>query len=192
MEKLTQTEREHLVFLLMEALSDEWKASLQYQIHASRMRGLYSEGIANHLDEHAEDEKVHAERLTKHFYARGFPIDVNIPQFNPGNEPLEMLHLDLQGELDAIERYRKISELCDGKPEFIDTQMLIEDILVDEVEHQDDDASFMKKKIDKTDELSPQAKVKIISTFIKMADVSDDLDLEELADRYTEMAKDIK
>lgn len=181
-----------LINLLSEALSDEWKAALQYQIHASRMRGLYSGGIAEHLDEHAADEIEHAGRLTKHFYSHDFPIDIGIPKFNPGNEPLEMIHLDLQGELDAIERYRKIVELCDGKPEYIDTQMLIEDILVDEVEHQDDDASFIKKTIDKSDYLSPQAKVSITATLVKVANISDDLGLEDLADRYTDIAKMIK
>lgn len=181
-----------LIRLLSEALSDEWKAALQYKIHASRMRGLYSGGIAEHLDEHANDEIEHAERLTKHFYARGIPIDINIPKFNPGNEPLEMIRLDLQGELDAIERYRKIVELCDGKPKYIDTQMLIEDILVDEVEHQDDDASFIKKTIDKSDPLSPKVKLAISSTLVKVANVADDLGLEELADRYTDIIKMIK
>lgn len=192
MKKLSQVEQENIVGLLMEALSDEWKAMLQYQIHASRMRGLHGGGIAEHLEEHAEDERAHAERLTKHFYSHDLPIEINIPQFNPGNDTIEMIQLDLEGEIEAIDRYTKIAELCEDIPELTDTRILIEDILIDEVEHQDENASFIKAKIEeKTDNFSGTERVSLASSLIKAADVVDVLGLEEFADRYTKIAAEI-
>lgn len=193
MKKLSQIETNDLIELLMEALSDEWLSMLRYQIHASRMRGIYGETISEHLQEHADDEKDHADRLTRHFYAHDIPIDINIPAFNPGNEPVEMIQLDLEGEIQAINRYTKIAELCEDIPELTDTRMLIEDLLVEEVDHQDDDASFIKAKINSRETpMSVESKISIASTFIKAADLSDDLGLEEFANRYTQFAKEIK
>ena len=156
------------------------------------MRGLHGGGIAEHLEEHAEDEQEHAERLTKHFYSHGLPIDINIPEFNPGNDTIEMIQLDLEGEIEAIDRYTRIAEMCADVPELTDTKMLIEDILVDEVEHQDDNASFIKAKIDeKENNFSGPERVSIASTFIKAADVADALGLDEFADAYTKFASEI-
>jgi bacterioferritin len=133
MKKMSQTEQNDLITLLSKALSDEWKAHLQYVIHASRMRGLAKDSIAEHLDEHADDEKNHAERLTKHFYSHGLPIDINIENFNPGNDIIEMINMDLEDEVKAIDLYTQIVRLCEDIPELTDTRMLIEDILVDEL-----------------------------------------------------------
>jgi len=192
MKKLSQIEQNDLVNLLSQALSDEWKAHLQYVIHASRMRGLAKDPIAEHLDEHAEDEKGHAERLTRHFYSHGLPIDVNIEEFNPGNEIVEMINLDLEAEVQAIDLYTKIVSLCEDVPELTDTRTLIEDILVDEVDHQDDNASFIKAQIDeREDNFDSIERVAVASTLIKAADVVDVLGLDEFANKYTQMATEI-
>ena len=45
---------EELVRLLIEAPNEEWKAALQYQIHASQLRGIFRDPIADHMKDHAD------------------------------------------------------------------------------------------------------------------------------------------
>jgi bacterioferritin len=188
MKKLSQVEAENLIVLLMKALSDEWNANLQYKIHASRMRGLFADPIAEHLDAHANDEQDHAERLTKHFYSHGLPIDVTV-EVHPGNEALEMIKLDMDDEVAAIDLYTKIIGLCEGIPELTDTRMLIEDILVDEVGHQDEDAAFIKAKIESREQgLIGAEKVAVASTFLMASEVVDNLGLGPLSEKYMKFA----
>jgi len=190
MKKLSQADE--LISLLSKALSDEWKAMLQYKIHASRMRGLYRDSIAEHLEEHANDEQSHADRLTIHFYSQGIPIDVNIPEFNPGNETIEMINMDLEDEIGAINLYTQIISLCEGVEELTDTRMLIEDILVDEVEHQDDNAAFIRAKVSEREaQLNINQRIVVASNLIKAADNADALGLEEIANKYTKFASEI-
>jgi len=192
MRKLSQVEQNDLVSLLIEALNDEWVAFLRYQIHASRLRGLFKDPISEHLESHADDEKDHASRLTLHFYSHGLPVDLDIPGFKPGNEVVEMINLDLEGEVAAIDRYTKIIELCEDIPELTDTRMLIEDVLVDEVSHQDENAAFIKAKIEeRAQSMSGAERVAVASTLIKAADAVDALGLEEFADKYTKYASEV-
>ena len=192
MRKLSQTEQGNLIALLSKALSDEWKAAFQYQIHASRLRGLSRDPIAEHLSEHGEDEVGHAEKLTLHFYSHGLPVDVSVPEIASGSDTVEMINQDLEDEVSAIALYTQIVELCENVPELKDTQMLIESILTDEVEHADDDASFIRSKIsEKEGNFGGAERVAVASTLIKAADVVDVLGLEEFADRYTKYAAEI-
>jgi len=192
MRKLSQVEQNNLVSLLIDALNDEWVAFLRYQIHASRIRGLYKDPISEHLESHADDEKDHARRLTLHFYSHGLPVDLDIPGFKPGNEVVEMIQLDLEGEVAAIDRYTKIIELCENVTELKDTQMLIEDLIVSEIEHQDENASFIKAKIsERENAMSGVERVSIASTLLRAADAADDIGLSEFANKYTKFASEI-
>lgn len=194
MNKKSQTELipvdNELVNLLRKALEDEWKSAFQYEIHASRFRGLYN--VSEHMEEHAEDEREHADRLTMHFYSHGIPIDITIPEINPGKETIEMITKDLEEEVKTIDQYTKIAKLCEDRPELTDTRMLIEDILVDEVEHQDDNAAFIRAIVEKREEaLKYTEKVALANAFVKTAEVMDDLGLDKYANKYTEILKGI-
>ena len=138
---------EELVSLLIEALNDEWKAYLQYQIHASQLRGLHRDNISDFLKGHADDEYDHAERLTIHFYSRGIPVNISIPPIEVSSDTKEMLKQDLEGEIQAIDRYSMIVEMLGDDPSLADTRTLIEDIMLSEVEHQDETAALLRSRI---------------------------------------------
>jgi bacterioferritin len=136
-----------LVNLLLESINNEWKAALQYQIQSAQIKGLYQDPISEHLMDHGSDETNHAVRLTKHLLARGVDISVVLPQFTVSGDVTQMLKQSLKDEITTIDRYRKIVELCENNKELIDTKILVEDIIVDEIEHEDELATMLKAKI---------------------------------------------
>lgn len=181
---------DELISLLLRALSDEWQAALQYQIHASQLRGLYRDPIADHLKEHADDEIGHAERLTIHLYSRGVDPIVQMPQVDLSTDVVEMLSADLQDEVDAIDLYTQIVAMCEGDEGLTDTRMLIEDILVDEVEHQDDAAALLRGKVGSREEaIGAGARMAAAEALIRTAEVYDDRDMVEEADDATRVAE---
>lgn len=191
MKKLSQSEAESLLVLLMKSLSDEFHAMLQYKTHAARMRGLAWEDISDHLSAHGDDEFEHAKRLTQHFYTHGIPVDVD-PEVHSGTETLEMIKLDLDDETAAIDLYTKIIQLCEDVPELTDTKMLIEDILVDEIGHEAENAAFLKAQIPEREQaLLGAEKVAIASSFLMASEVVDNLGLEQLSEKYIKYAAEL-
>jgi bacterioferritin len=133
---------QELVPLLMRALNEEWKAVLQYEIHASQLRGIFREGVGEHMKEHADDEERHAEELTAHLFGKGLDVSVTVPEVSTSMNHLEMIAQDLQLEVEAIDLYSQILDLIGDDPELTDTRVLIESILTDEVNHQDEFAAM--------------------------------------------------
>jgi len=136
-----------LIELLISSVNDEWLSSLAYEVQASMLRGLWRDPIAEHLTEHAEEEEGHAEKITLHLAARGVDFEVQLPPLKIGKTIEEMLKIDIQLEIQAIDKYTRIIQLCEQSPELKDTQMMIETILADEVGHCDDHAAFLQTKI---------------------------------------------
>lgn len=173
--------------MLIDALNDEWKANFQYQIHASQLRGLYREGIADHMKEHADDEQDHADRLSIHLFGKGVAFEVVVPEIRSSLDVIEMITQDLEEEIIAIDKYAAILEVIGDDPELADTKVLIEDITTDEVGHQDENAAFIRAKISaRTDSDGDMPKVNLekvpddvmaraLNAFVKLADQSDRL-----------------
>ena len=161
---------DELIALLIEALNDEWKANFQYEIHASQIKGLHRDGKAEFLKEHADDERDHAERLTIHFFSRGIPVNLSIPPIEVAPDLIKMLQQDLDGEVEAIDRYARIVEMLGDDPALADTRTLIEDIMLDEVEHQDETAVLLKATIS-----SRQEAIGMADSNLAIADQSDRL-----------------
>ena len=174
---------EELVALLMESLNEEWKAALQYLIHASQLRGIFRDPIGDHMKDHAEDEMSHAEQLTVHLFGKGLTIAIQVPQVDISSNPIEMIQQDLEGEVAAIDRYSKILGIIGDAIEFTDTRVLIESITTDEVSHQDEFAALLRAKIGPRAEAIGGAggpvTAAIANTFLRIADQSD-----RLADRF--------
>jgi bacterioferritin len=138
---------EELIALLIEALNDEWHAALQYMIQSSMVRGLLRDPIADHLKEHGDDEVGHAEKLAIHLYSRGIPVNIEVPPVSVPEKIPEMIQQDLNDEVKAIDRYACIIEMVEGNPQLADTRILIEDLLLDEIGHQDEAAAYLRAKI---------------------------------------------
>lgn len=173
-----------LLQLLLSSINDEWEAATTYGIQATMLRGLYRDPVAEHLDEHAEDERGHAQRLTLHLYARGVDIDVKLSELTIGVTIEDMLRIDLKLEIEAIDKYTKIIQLCEDNPELTDTKVLIEDILTDEIEHMDDYAALLRTKV--KDKEAPIKSAETIGLMKKVADRMDLFGRTDIADKYDE------
>lgn len=145
--------------LTIEAIIAEWEAFLQYSMHASYVQMMQEGPLFEHLVEHADDEREHAERLTRHLLSRGapfrMPVSVDMPPQQIDGGCLDMLLADLEDEIITIDRYVEIVNRCDEIDTSEDTsyqelKILIEDIILDEIEHQDELALTIMKKT-KTD-----------------------------------------
>ena len=55
-----------------------------------------------------------------------------------------MLERDLKDEMGAIDRYDEIIKICEENNQIKDTRILIEDILLKEIEHQDELAMLLE------------------------------------------------
>jgi bacterioferritin (cytochrome b1) len=137
--------------LLIEAINQEWHSYAQYITHASLIETMGKSARVEHLNEHADEEKDHAERLTMHVLARGpaFNIDFScvIPEKQLSGDVVSMLIDDLNGEVEIIQLYLEIIDLIGEDNELRDTRLLIEDIIADEIEHQDDLTMIIKNRL---------------------------------------------
>ena len=115
-----------------------------------------------------------------------------MPNFTTPTDVVAMLSADLQDEVNAIDLYTQIVSMCEGNEALMDTKMLIEDILVDEVEHQDDDASFLRAKVSSREEaLNGEQRMAAAAALIRTAEVFDDRDMIEEADDATRVARQL-
>ena len=135
-----------LLVLLNKAYADEWLAYYQYWVGAKvakgRMRGI----IAKELEEHAQEELLHAEMLVaRMIQLGGTPLlspEALLRETNCGyDEPTDpntktLLIQNIKGEQCAIETYVKILDFVKGKDPI--TEKMILEILEDEVEHEED------------------------------------------------------
>ncbi len=133
-----------LLQLLQDSLNDEWEAHSIYSIQAAKLRGLHRDPIGDHFQEHADDEKGHAERLTIHLFSHGVEPDITVPEIKVESDLPTMLERDLKDEMGAIDRYDEIIKICEQNDQIKDTRILIEDILLKEIEHQDELAMLLE------------------------------------------------
>lgn len=177
---------EKVAGLIKDALNDEWQAALQYDIHAAFLMGFHRDDIGGHLEEHADDERGHAKQLVIHLAAKGQTMDPSLEPPKLASSMEEMVDLDMKDEMAAIELYAKILDELGDDPEQMDTIMLIEGILADEVGHQDELAAFLGKEAKKA--MSVQGRRIIAHTLAQSAKRMDSLGWSGKADKLTETA----
>ncbi len=144
--KIVKLDVKKLISLLNQALADEWLAYYQYWIGAQVIEGIAAPRIKVELEEHAGEELKHANMLTKRILQLG-----GIPILDPrewfkkancGYEPPKnfdykaILKQNIKGEQCAIKVYDKLLAITEGKD--ILTYRIVQEILQDEVEHEDD------------------------------------------------------
>jgi bacterioferritin len=125
---------EKLLELLNHDLELEYSAAIQYINHAAVMTGAAYGDIIKELKIHANEEIQHAMILADQIdYLGGSPtVKVGEIHTSKGND--EMLHQDLDGEEDAIKRYKIRVEQAEELKEFALAQQL-RTILATEQEH---------------------------------------------------------
>ncbi len=115
-------------------LTLEYAAAIQYIQHAAVMTGAQYGDIIKELRVHANEEIQHAITLADQIdFLGGFPT-VDIGKIKTSKENIEMLKQDLEGEEDAIRRYKTRIDQAEELKEFALAQQL-RNILAVEQEH---------------------------------------------------------
>ena len=125
---------ENLVELLNRDLMLEYSAAIQYIQHAAVLTGAEYGDIIKEIKIHANEEIQHAIILADQIdFLDGIPtVEVGVIKTSPDN--VKMLEQDLEGEEDAIRRYKIRIEQAEQLKEFALAQQL-RTILAMEQEH---------------------------------------------------------
>ena len=125
---------EKLIELLNKDLALEYSAAIQYINHAAVMTGAAYGDIIKEIKIHANEEIQHAMILADQIdYLHGSPT-INVGKIQTSEDNDEMLRQDLDGEEDAINRYKSRVEQAEQLKEFALAQQL-RNILAMEQEH---------------------------------------------------------
>ena len=123
-----------LIELLNRDLALEYSAGIQYVQHSAVMCGAQYGDIIRELKVHATQEFEHAMTLSGQIdFLGGFPTAAVGPVLT-SQDNVEMLEQDLQGEEDAIARYKTRIDQAEELKEFALAQQL-RNILAVEQEH---------------------------------------------------------
>lgn len=121
-----------IIAALNEILTSELTAINQYFIHYRMLENWGYPRLAKKKREESIEEMRHADRvISRILYLDGVP---NMQRMNPvkvGEDPIEMHKLDLELEVEAVERLNRIIKLC-GEKQDAGTRELVEHILKEE------------------------------------------------------------
>ncbi|HDR53703.1 MAG TPA: ferritin [archaeon] len=153
-----------LINELNKALADEWLAYYQYWVGSKIAVGVMRTSVVEELEEHAKEEKEHADMLADRIVQLGGTPVIDptkwIALTNCGYETpsdpstIVLLEQNIKGEQCAIRTYRKILDMVQGKDSI--TFNMIRKIMQDEVDHEDeleaimDDIEKMKEQLSRS------------------------------------------
>jgi len=123
-----------LIDLLNKDLELEYSAAIQYINHSAIMTGAAYGDIIKELKIHVNEEIGHAIILADQIDYLGGSPSVNVGKIKTSEDNNEMLQQDLDGEEDAIKRYKIRIEQAEQLKEFALAQQL-RNILAMEQEH---------------------------------------------------------
>ena len=126
--------KEELLDKLNGDLAWEYAALIQYVQHASVITGGEYESIIAELLVHANEEMQHAISLSDQIDWLGGVPAVDVQVIKTSADSTEMLEQDLEGELDAVSRYRERIAEAEVLREY-GLRRVLEDILIMEEEH---------------------------------------------------------
>ena len=129
--KVTQTK---LIELLNHDLELEYSAGIQYINHAAVMTGAAYGDIIKELKIHSNEEMQHATNLCEQIDFLGGVPAVDVQTIKTSSDSTEMLEQDLEGELDAVSRYKERIAEAEALREY-GLRRVLEDILIMEEEH---------------------------------------------------------
>ncbi|MBK3333085.1 ferritin-like domain-containing protein [Persephonella atlantica] len=115
----------------------EYAAAIQYIQHASLITGPEYESIIKELIVHAQEEIQHAITLSEQIAFLGGIPSISVEEIKTSMDSKEMLIQDLEGEENAIKRYKERIKQAEELGEY-GVRRILEDILVQEEEHKRD------------------------------------------------------
>lgn len=126
--------KEKMIELLNKDLELEYAAAIQYIQHAAVMTGAMYGDVIKEIKIHANEEIQHAMTLADQIDFLGGTPSVSVAEIKTAKGSEEMLQQDLDGELDAVARYKVRVEQAEALKEFALAQQL-RNILAMEQEH---------------------------------------------------------
>ncbi|HMK92338.1 MAG TPA: ferritin-like domain-containing protein [Thermoleophilia bacterium] len=126
--------RERLIAELNDDLAKEFQALIQYVQHSAVITGPQYDAIRVELAVHSNEEHAHAISLSEQIDFLGGTPGVDVAQVRVSDVAKVMLEQDLEGELDAIARYKARIAQAEQLQEY-GLRRALEDILMVEEEH---------------------------------------------------------
>jgi bacterioferritin len=126
--------KEQLIDELNRDLAKEYQALIQYVQHAAVITGPQYDAIAAELIVHSNEEHQHALSLSQQIDFLGGVPAVDVAEVHVSEVSKVMLEQDLEGELDAIRRYKARIAQAEALQEY-GLRRALEDILIVEEEH---------------------------------------------------------
>jgi bacterioferritin len=123
-----------IIDLLNKDLAKEYSALIQYVQHAAVITGPEYDSITAELAVHSTEEHQHAITLSNQIDFLGGVPAVDVADIHISPDSKTMLEQDLDGELDAIARYRERIAQAEMLQEY-GLRRALEDILIIEEEH---------------------------------------------------------
>lgn len=121
--------RENVLDLIKEAMKDERHDRVKYK---NMMDAAKNEKIRKQVEFAYNDEGKHYKMFQQIYYAlTGKMVDIPVPKVEPYNKFIDAVETSINGELEAVELYRKIQSML---PNMKLRDMLFE-IITDEQEH---------------------------------------------------------
>jgi bacterioferritin len=121
-----------IIAALNDILSSELAAINQYFIHFRMLENWGYKRLAKKKREESIEEMKHADRvIARILYLDGVPNMQRLPPVRVGEEPIEMHRVDLELEMEAVERLNRTIALCTSKGDG-GTRELIESLLKEE------------------------------------------------------------
>jgi len=137
--------KEDLIADLNKDLELEYAAEIQYIQHSSVMTGGRFDSIRKELLVHAQEEMQHAQMLAEQIdFLQGVPT-IHVEKRFVSPQSLEMLEQDLEGEENAITRYKQRIQEAEALQEY-GLRRVLEDILIQEEEHKRDLVTAINEK----------------------------------------------
>ena len=127
-------EIQQLINFLNHDLELEYSAGIQYIQHAAVMTGAQYGDIIKEIKIHATQEFAHAMTLAEQIDFLGGVPTVDVGTIKTSGDNIEMLQQDLDGEEDAIARYKLRIDQAESLKEFALASQL-RNILAMEQEH---------------------------------------------------------
>jgi bacterioferritin len=128
------TAKEQLIAELNRDLAKEYQALIQYVQHAAVITGPQYDAISAELIVHSNEEHQHALSLSQQIDFLGGVPAVDVAEVHVSEVSKVMLEQDLEGELDAIRRYKARITQAEALQEY-GLRRALEDILIIEEEH---------------------------------------------------------
>lgn len=115
----------------------EYAAAIQYVQHAAMLTGAQYHSVQKELVLHSTEEMQHAVTLSEQIVSLGGMPTVAVEKREVAKDSVAMLKQDLDGEKNAIRRYKERIAQAENLGEY-GLRRVLEDILIIEEEHRRD------------------------------------------------------